>query len=40
MKTLVVAEKPSVARTIRCVIKPPLVLSLKGHFLELDFPRE
>jgi len=40
MKTLVVVEKPSVARTIRYVIKPPRILALRGHFLELDFPRE
>jgi len=37
---LVVAEKPSVARTIRLAVKPPHVLALRGHFLELDFPKQ
>ena len=38
---LVVAEKPSVARSIRASISPkPLTLALRGHFLELDFPKE
>jgi DNA topoisomerase IA len=40
MATLVVAEKPSVARTIRYAVRPPQVLALRGHFLELDFPSE
>jgi DNA topoisomerase-1 len=40
MAALVVAEKPSVARTIRYAVRPPRVLALRGHFLELDFPRE
>jgi len=40
MATLVVAEKPSVARTIRYAVRPPRVLALRGHFLELDFPSE
>ncbi|MEM1580988.1 MAG: DNA topoisomerase [Candidatus Bathyarchaeia archaeon] len=36
---LVIAEKPSVARTIKLSIKPPPpVVALKGHVLELDFP--
>jgi len=36
---LVVAEKPSVARTIQSSIKPsPPVIALRGHILELDFP--
>jgi DNA topoisomerase IA len=39
MNALVVAEKPSVARSIRLTIKPPpQTLALRGHFLELDFP--
>ena len=37
---LVVAEKPSVARAIRAAVRPPRVLALRGHFLELDFPGE
>ena len=37
---LVVAEKPSVARAIRKAVRPPRVLALSGHFLELDFPSE
>lgn len=37
---LVVAEKPSVARAIRAAVKPPSVIALEGHFLELDFPDE
>ncbi|MEM2341567.1 MAG: DNA topoisomerase [Candidatus Bathyarchaeia archaeon] len=36
---LVIAEKASVARTIRSAIKPsPSVIALRGHILELDFP--
>lgn len=38
---LVVAEKPSVAMTIRSAVRPaPYVVALRGHFMELDFPRE
>jgi len=38
---LVVAEKPSVAKNIRLAIKPsPSVIALKGHILELDFPKQ
>ncbi|MEM3647484.1 MAG: DNA topoisomerase, partial [Thermofilum sp.] len=39
MKFIVVAEKPSVARIIRSTLKLPSV-ALRGHFLEIDFPRE
>ena len=40
MATLVVVEKPSVARALRAAVRPPQVLALRGHFLELDFPGE
>lgn len=41
MDMLVVAEKSSVARAIRLAVKPqPKVLALRGHFMELNFPRE
>lgn len=38
---LVVAEKPSVAKDIRFAVRPaPYVVALRGHFMELDFPKE
>ncbi|MEM2778308.1 MAG: DNA topoisomerase [Candidatus Jordarchaeales archaeon] len=40
MGLLVVAEKSSVARAIRLAVRPPAVVALRGHFLELDFPKE
>lgn len=41
MQWLVVTEKASVASNIRKFIKPPpTTLALRGHFLELNFPKE
>ena len=38
---LVIAEKSSVARNIKSAIKPtPPVIALRGHILELDFPKQ